>query len=105
MEEARKTLEGRATRQVQATLLVEKISKQERIEISDKDLQERLDSLARAAGERAKGVREYYAKPEARDDLRAQMVFDRTVGYLLERAQIKEVDPPVSKVDEAGENS
>ena len=105
MEEARKTLEGRATRQVQATLLVEKISKQEKIEISDKDLQERLDNLARAAGERAKGLREYYAKPDARDDLRAQMVFERTVGYLLERAQIKEVDPPVSKVDEAGENS
>jgi len=105
MEEARKTLEGRATRQVQATLVVEKISKQEKIEISDKDLQERLDNLARAAGERAKGLREYYAKPEARDDLRAQMVFERTVGYLLERAQIKEVDPPVSKVDEAGENS
>jgi trigger factor len=105
MEEARKTLEGRATRQVQATLLVEKISKLEKVEISEKDLQERLDSLARAAGERAKGVREYYAKPEARDDLRAQMVFDRTVGYLLERAQIKEVDSPVSKVDETGENS
>ena len=105
MEEARKTLEGRATRQVQATLLVEKISKQEKIEISDKDLQERLDNLARAAGERAKGLREYYAKPDARDDLRSQMVFERTVGYLLERAQIKEVDPSVSKVDEAGENS
>ena len=105
MEEARKTLEGRATRQVQATLLVEKISQREKIEISDHDLQERIDNLARAAGDRAKGLREYYAKPEAREDLRAQMVFDRTVGYLLERAQIKEVDPPVSKVDDAGENS
>ena len=105
MEEARKTLEGRATRQVQATLLVEKISQREKIEISEHDLQERIDTLARAAGERAKGLRDYYAKPDARDDLRAQMVFDRTVGYLLERAQIKEVDPPVSKVDDAGENS
>jgi len=104
MEEARKTLEGRATRQVQATLLVEKISQREKIEISEHDLQERIDTLARAAGERAKGLRDYYAKPDARDDLRSQMVFDRTVGYLLERAQIKEVDPPVSKVDDAGEN-
>jgi trigger factor len=104
MEEARKTLEGRATRQVQATLLVEKISQQEKIGVGDQELQERIDALARAAGERAKGLREYYAKPEARDDLRAQMVFDRTVGYLLERARIKEVEPPISKVDEAGEN-
>lgn len=105
MEEARKTLEGRATRQVQATLLVEKISQLEKIAVSDKDIQERVDNLARASGERAKSVREYYARPEARDDLRAQMMFDQTLGYLLERAQIKEVDPPVSRVDETGEKS
>jgi trigger factor len=105
MEEARKTFEGRATRQVQATLLVEKISQQENISISDQEVQERVDSIARTAGERAKSVRDYYAKAEARDDLRAQLVFDRTVGYLLERAHIKEVDPAISKVDEAGENS
>lgn len=105
MEEARKTLEGRATRQVQATLLVEKISQQEKISVSDQEVQERVDNISRAAGERAKSVRDYYAKPEARDDLRAQLVFDRTVGYLLEHARIKEVDPPVSKVDDAAEKS
>ena len=105
MEEARKTLEGRAARQVQATLLVEKISQLEKIEVTDKAVQERVDHLARASGDRAKSVREYYARPEARDDLRAQMTFDQTLGYLLERAQIKEVDPPVSKVDETGEKS
>ena len=84
---------------------MEKISQREKIEISDQEVQERIDNLARAAGERAKNVREYYTKTEAREDLRAQMVFDRTIGYLLERAQIKEVNPPVSKVDETGENS
>jgi trigger factor len=97
MEEARKTLEARAVRQVQATLLVEKIAQQEKLEITDKDIQERVDSMARSAGDRASRVREYYARPEARDDLRAQMVFDRTLGYLLERAQIKEVDLPASE--------
>jgi trigger factor len=105
MEEARKNLEGRAARQVQATLLVEKISQQENIEITDQDIQERVDNLARSAGDRAKSVREYYARAEARDDLRAQLVFDRTLGYLLERAQIKEVDAPASKVDESAEKS
>ena len=105
MEEARKTLESRATRQVQATLLVEKISQREKIELSEKDIQARIDNLARAAGERAKSLREYYRRPEARDDLRAQMVFDRTLGYLLERAQIKELDSSPSKVDDAYEKS
>lgn len=103
MEAARKTLEARAARQVQATLLVEKISQIENIAVTDKEVQARVDSLARAAGDRAKTVREIYSRPDSRDELRAQLVFDRTLGFLLERAKIKEVDPPVSKVDEQAE--
>ena len=103
MEEARKALESRAMRQVQATLLMEKIAELEKIEISDKEVQQHIDNLAKAAGERGKAVREFYSRPDARDDLRAQLVFGRTVDFLLERARIKEVDSPPSKVDELGE--
>lgn len=103
VEEAKKTLEARALRQVQATLLVEKIAQLEKIEVTDKEVQERVDSMARAAAERAKAVREFYARPDARDDLRAQLVFDRTVDFLLERAKLKEVDLPDSEVDEPAE--
>jgi trigger factor len=99
-EETRKTLEARALRQVQATLLIEKISQLEKIEVSDKEVQERIDNLARAARDKGKTVREVYSKPDARDDLRAQMVFERTLNFLLERAQIKEVDSSAIKVDE-----
>jgi trigger factor len=103
MEEARKALESRAMRQVQATLLMEKIAQLEKIEISDKEVQQHIDNLAKAAGERGKTVREFYSRPDARDDLRAQLAFGRTVDFLLERARIKEVDSPPSKVDELGE--
>jgi trigger factor len=103
MEEARKALESRAMRQVQATLLMEKIARLEKLEISDKEVQQHIDNLAKAAGERGKAVREFYSRPDARDDLRAQLVFGRTVDFLLERARIKEVDSPPSKVDELGE--
>lgn len=103
MEEARKGLEERASRQVQATLLVERIAQRENIHVSDKDLQERVDNLVRAAGDRARDLREFYGRPEAREDLRGQLIFDRTLGYLLEQARIKDVDPALSKVDEAGE--
>jgi trigger factor len=104
-EEARKTFESRAIRQVQATLLVEKIAQLEKIDITDKEVQERVDGVARAAAERAKTVRDFYSRPDARDDLRAQMVFDRTVSFLLEHAKIKEVNLPLSKVDELPEKS
>jgi trigger factor len=102
-EETRKALESRATRQVQATLLVERIAQREKIDVGDKDLQDRVEKMARAAGERAKSVREYYSRPDTRDDLRAQMVFDKTLDFLLERASVKELDPARSKVDEEGE--
>jgi trigger factor len=92
LEEARKNLESRAARQVQATLLVERIAQREKIEVSDKEIQDRIEKVARAAGDRAKNVREYYSQPSVREDLRAQMVFDQTLNFLLGRATLKEVD-------------
>ncbi len=105
MEDARKNLEARAMRQVQATLLVERIAQLEKIEVADKEVQERIDNLARSAGDRAKTVREIYSRPDARDELRSQIVFDRTVEFLLEHAKIKDVELPPSKVDEQAEKS
>jgi trigger factor len=105
MEEARKAFEARAMRQVQATLLVEKIAQTEKIEVPDTEVQERIESLARAAGDRGKSLRQYYSRHEARDELRSQLVFDRTLDFLLERANVKEVDAPVEKVDDPGKKS
>ena len=105
MEETRKALESRAIRQVQATLLVEKISRLEKINVEDRDVQERIDQMARAAGERGKTVRDVYSRPEGRDDLRSQITFERTLDLLLERANIKEVDPPLNKVDDENKKS
>lgn len=105
MEEARKNLEARALRQVQATLLVERIGQLEKVEITDKEVQERVDHAARAAGERAKSVREFYSNADAREELRSQIAFDRTLEYLLEKARIKEIEQKDSKVDEEAQKS
>jgi len=105
MEEARKAFEARAMRQVQATLLVEKIAQTEKIEVPDTVVQERIENLARAAGERGKSLRQYYSRHEARDELRSQLLFDRTLDFLLERANLKELDAPVEKVDDQGKKS
>lgn len=105
VEETRKALEERATRQVQATLLVEKIAQAENIEVPENDVQERIESLARAAGERGKTIRQYYSRHDARDELRSQIVFDRTIGYLLDKANVKLVDAPPQKVDDPGKKS
>jgi FKBP-type peptidyl-prolyl cis-trans isomerase (trigger factor) len=85
-------------------LLVEKIGEREKVEVSDEDVQRKVDDLARAAKERASAVRKAYSQPSAREDLRSQMFFDRTLHFLLERARISEADPPLT-VDEVDKKS
>jgi trigger factor len=104
-EEARKAFEARAARQVQATLLVEKIAQTENIDVPDTEVQARVEALARAAGDRGKGVRQFYSRQDARDELRSQLVFDRTLDFLLEKANVKEVDAPAEKVDDPAKKS
>ena len=101
-EQMRKEFEPHALRQVRATLLIEKIASLEKIEVSDKELQEKIEEAARAAGEKGMTIREAYRRKDVRDDLRSQMVFDRTLGFLLKRAKVKEVAPPVDAKEKKG---
>jgi trigger factor len=98
-EELRKELRPHAERQVKATLLLEKIAETEKVEVPDPDVQKRIDDSARAAGDRGSAVRQYYARPDARESLKSQMVMDRAIELLLERAVTKEVEPTVDAPD------
>jgi trigger factor len=102
VEELRKEFEPHAKRQVKATLILEKIAELENVEISDADVQKRIEDAARASGDKAPAVRKFYGRAEARENLRSQMVIDRTIDYLLQHAETKEVEPPV---DAQGKNS
>ena len=101
LEKRREKSRRRAQRQVQATLLVEKISQLENIEVSDKEVQERVENLTRVAGDRQKRYARL-TRPDTRDDLRAQMVFDRTLGFLLEpRLLRRSMRPPQRLMNKA----
>ena len=95
IDELRKKFHPHAERQVKTTLVLEKIAETEKIEIVDGELQKRIEDTARAAGDRAPAVRQYYGRGEARENLRSQMILDRAIDFLLERAVTKEVEPPV----------
>lgn len=90
LEQVRKELEPQAERQVRATLLVEKIAEREGITIPEEEVQARIESMARAAGEKGLAVRRVYAREEVRGDLRSQMVFERAVDFLLGHAKVNE---------------
>jgi trigger factor len=94
-EQVRKELEPQARRQVQATLLIDKIAALEKIEVSDKEIQEKIEELSRSAGKEAVTLRDFYRRSEAREDLRSQMVFEKTTDFLLQGARVKELAPAI----------
>jgi len=55
---------------------------------------EKIEEMVRLAKDKAVALREFYHRDDAREDLRLQMVFERTLDFLLERAKVKEVRPP-----------
>jgi trigger factor len=82
--------------------VLEKIAELEKVEVSDAELQKRIEEAARVAGEKAAAVRNYYERADARENLRSQMIMDRTIDYLLQQAQMKEVDPAVDAQEKNG---
>ncbi len=99
-EELRKELNPQAQRQVQVMLLVENITAKEKIAVADLEVQQRIDEVVRSVKERGTVVRDFYRRDEAREELRSQMVFDKTLNFLLEKAKVEEVEHAKTKVDE-----
>ena len=92
----RKELEPPACEQVKIALLLEAVARQEGISVTDEEVEARVSALAQAAGAAAERVRALYQQPEARRQLRAQMLQSRTVDILVSRARIRDV--PTSNV-------
>jgi trigger factor len=87
----RQELEPRAHEQVKAVLLLEAVARQEAISVSDEEVEAHVSALAQAAGSAAERVRALYRQPEARGQLRAQMLQSRAVDLLVSRADIRDV--------------
>jgi trigger factor len=92
----RKELEPRAHEQVKIALLLEAIARQEAIGVTDEEVEARVSATAQAAGAATERVRALYQQPEARRQLRAQMLQSRAVDLLVSRAHIRDV--PASSV-------
>ena len=87
----RQELEPRAHEQVKAVLLLEAVARQEAISVSDEEVEAHVSALAQATGAAAERVRALYRQPEARGELRAQMLQSRAVDLLVSRAEIHDV--------------
>jgi trigger factor len=83
-------LRKRAEQQVRASLLLESVATQEKIEIKDEDLDSELKTMAASMGATEDKLRDFYSKnPARREDFVFRVRQERTLKFLLDKAKIK----------------
>jgi trigger factor len=99
-----------AERRVRTSLLLERISHQEKIEISDEELEQGLRETAEKMNQPYDKVRDFYQRSNMMDSYRHQLLEEKVIHFLQDQADIVEVEQvvtsgPEEKQNESEENS
>jgi trigger factor len=103
-------IEERAKRRVQAGILLGSLARQEDIEVSDDDLDAKFQEIADQTGKHIAKVRADYQDAQ-RDSLQSQLLEEKVMALLTERAKINEGERPApepaedEKAEDEGEES
>ena len=90
LEELRNAGEDSATRQLKLVFILEAIADKEKIFVTDADVDERIEALARVYGMPAVRVKREMESANQISSLRSQMRDDKTAEFLLGKVQIEE---------------
>ncbi|RLB55639.1 MAG: trigger factor [Deltaproteobacteria bacterium] len=78
----------RAEREVRAALLLQAIAEREKIDAGEKEIDQAIERMAAEANMEPSRARALYAEPEARGGLRARIIEDKVLDFLLKRLNI-----------------
>jgi len=87
----RRRQEERARDDVKAELVVDRIASEEKIDITEEELQHELEHMARHRGESAEAISARLTKQGALDRMKAKLRSDKTVDWLAQNAHVKTV--------------
>jgi trigger factor len=79
-----------AEKGVRGSLIVEKIAEIEKLSISEAEVDARLEKTAAQLNQRVDAVKSYYEKQGLLEDLRVQILEEKTLDFLLSKAKIRE---------------
>ncbi len=91
-ERLRQELEPRARQQVRANLLLESIARAEAIEVSEDEIAAAIEHQIEHAGASGEQLRTLYDDPAARSGLRLQMLRERALDRVMEKANVRTVE-------------
>jgi trigger factor len=79
-----------AEKGVRGSLILEKIAEIEKLSISEAEVDARLEKTAAQLNQRVDAVKSYYEKQGLLEDLRVQILEEKTLDFLLSKAKITE---------------
>jgi trigger factor len=85
----RKRQQERATDDVKAELIIDRIASAENIDVTEEEVQHELEHMASHSNESAEAVRARLTKQGALDRMKAKLRSDKTLDWLAQNAQIK----------------
>ncbi len=89
----RESMTPAAEKEVRDALLLEKIAEKEKITVSPEEVEKKLQDLAAQMNQRVEALKSTYEKKGRLEDLRAMLVEEKTLDFLLSRAKIIEGRP------------
>ncbi len=79
-------------KRVKEMLILDRIAKQDQIDIDDDDLEEGYGKLAESMGQDVETVKKYYEARGQMDSLKEELLKEKTLNYLVDHANISEVE-------------
>jgi trigger factor len=87
----RRRQEERAKEDVKAELVIDRIATEEKIEVTDEELDHEIEHMAGHSGESAEAFRARLTKEGALDRMKAKLRSDKTIDWLAQNASVKTV--------------
>jgi len=84
-----------AEREIRGGLILEKIAEKENIQVDEAEIDRRLNEIAAQWKQRVETVRALYEKEGWMEDLRSQLLEEKTLDFLLRQSKGIEVDRPL----------
>ncbi|MFH2012092.1 MAG: trigger factor [Pseudomonadota bacterium] len=88
----KETYKEQAEKEVKVSFLLEEIAKKESIEVDEKYIEDKLVEIAENSGHDLEAVRDHYKGEEERERLKIGLKTEKTLDFIIEKANIKEVE-------------
>lgn len=86
-----------ATKRVRGYLIAFAIAKEAEIKVTDEELDARIASIARQANQSLDKVKAQFSKDDMKERLRSQLLYEKTLDFIVGKAKVKEIKPKKEK--------